>query len=101
MSHFIKLKGDLRKSKYWVMMNLPTFAFLHQTCVSLTVLSGIYGMQSPLLTTFLRNPIFLSISLCAFRLGSQFSWYKKSIGMSECPNKNQTLLYNCTNERIL
>lgn len=92
MSHFIRLKRDLRKSKYWVLMNLPTFAFLHHICVSLTVLSGIYAMQSPLLTTFLRNPIFLSISLCAFRLGSQFFLYKESIDMSECPNKNQILI---------
>lgn len=58
-------------------------------------------MQSPLLNTFLRNPIFLSISLCAFRLGNKFFWYKESIDMSECPNKNQTVLYNCTNKRIL
>lgn len=84
------------------MMNLPTCAFLHQTCVSQTVLSDIYGMQSLLLTTFLGDPGFCMLSLYAFRLGGpQFFWYEKSIGISEYPNKHQILFYNPTNKRIL
>lgn len=66
-SVFIKLRGDLGKAKYWITMNLPPFAFLlvyHKRCYL-----GIYGMQSPLLTTFLRDPGFCQLCLSAFRLG--------------------------------